>query len=157
MTPSQLKAELTDDPAGLGYAALVAAGNDAALAALLNAPGAGSVNRREVPRGELLEALAGTGGLAAVYAAAVDPQGAAFSVAKAATLILDDPLGTVDYTRAGTRALVAALGPGALAVLTAQQLAALQGVCAKSGSRAEVLWGDGATVSAQQVGEARNS
>ena len=157
MTPAQLKSELTADPTSRGYAALLVAGDDVGLAASLNPPGAGSVNRREVPRGELLEALAGTGGLGPLYAAAVDPAGAAFGVSKAATLILDDPLGTVDYTRAGTRALVAALGPGALAVLTADQLAALQAVCVKSGSRAEVLWGDGARVTAQQVGEARNS
>lgn len=148
-TLAQIRAELDADPLALGYAALVSAQSWQALADLLNAPGAGDVNRAHVPRGELLESLAGSGGLGPLYAAAVDTQGAAYSVAKAATLILDDPDGSLDYTRAGTQTLVAALGPGALAVLTADQLAALQAVCVKSGSRAEVLWGE--AVSVQQV------
>ncbi len=160
MTPAELRAEIVNDPESIGYAAPWAAGADTDLAALLNAPGAGPVNRREVPRGELLEALAGAGGLGPIYAAAADPLGAAFNVCKAATLVLDDPAGTVDYTRPGTRALVAALGPGTveqpmLGVLTAPQLAALQAVCVKQGSRAEVLWGDGAAVTASDVAEAR--
>lgn len=149
-TPQQIRAELDADPLELGYAVLVTARSWQALADLLNARtggGAATVNRPSVSRGELLEALASAGALQPLYAA--DTSHPAFDLAKTAALILDDPAGELDYTRAGTRALVAALGPNGHALLSAPQLSALVAVCTRTGSRAEVLWGE--QVTAQQV------
>jgi hypothetical protein len=158
MTPTELRAEIDADPKALGYAAPFADGDDAGLARLLNAPagaGAEAINRAAVGRGELLEVLAGVGGLSGIYSAAGSATDPRFDVAKAASLILENPDSTVDYTRAGTRALVAALGPGGTAILDAGGLAALQSVCTRTGSRAEVLWGEGAAVTPDDVAAAR--
>lgn len=160
-TGAQIRAELADagSPLASAYVPLSAAGDDAGLVALFNArtgAGSGTINRSAVTRGELLEALASVGALRPLYAAAADFNHPAFDLAKTATLILEDPSGQLDYTRAGSRALVGMLGPGGTGLLSAEQLAALVAVCTRAGSRAEVLWGEGATVSYGQMVQARN-
>jgi hypothetical protein len=57
-TPAQLLAELNTDPAAIGYAALIAAGNDAGVAALLNAPTTTSVYRNNIGVHEVVAAIA---------------------------------------------------------------------------------------------------
>lgn len=165
-TPQQIRAELQDagSPLAAEYAPLVAARGtdptaDTKLAAVLNrstGAGAGTKPRSAVGRGELLEVLAGAMKLGALYGAAADPTDPRFSVAKAAVLILDNPNSSVDYTRAGTRALVAAMGPGGIGVLTDAELAALQAVCSEPCSRAEALWGAGTRVEPRDVSVALN-
>jgi hypothetical protein len=150
-TAAEVRAEFDSAASPLAgvYAALRASGDAQGIVDALNdtsGTGAGAINRSNVTRGELLEALAPVAGLRALYAAAANFDHPAFDLAKTATLILDDPSGALDYTRAGTRALVGALGPAGYGLLSAEQLAALAAVCTRTGSRAEVLWGEGAAV-----------
>lgn len=161
MTVAEIRAELrnAESPLASAYQTLVSAGDDQGIADLLNAAngaGAGTINRAHVTRGELVEALVPVSGLKPLYAAAANTASPVFDFAKAATLILDNPGGELNYSKAGTRALVAALGPGAAGLLSADQLSALVAACTRIGSRAEVLWGEGESVRYSDVVEARN-
>lgn len=160
-TPSDVLAELSDagSPLASAYAAPKAAGNAVALADLLDArtgAGSASVARPDVSRGDLVKATTGNGARKALEAAAADPSSAGYEVARAALPFLTDSDSLLDYTDAGTRALVDALGPGGYAVLTQAQHDAVVSACTRTGSRAEVLWGHGAAVSADDVRRAIN-
>ncbi len=57
MDRAKLKTELTDDPQGLGYAAVFASNDDLALLPLLNTRNASTCPRESLPREELVKAL----------------------------------------------------------------------------------------------------
>ena len=57
ITPTALASELNTDPVGLGYAALVAAGNDAGCAAKLNTPTATLGFRNDIKSSEIVNAV----------------------------------------------------------------------------------------------------
>lgn len=159
MTIEELRDELMD-PNGPLYSVLqplVVSREDEAIANVLNQPRTEYPQPRDrIPRGELLEVLAGTGGLQAIYAAATDVTSPAFNLAKAAVLILEDANGELDYTRPGTQQLVSAIGPAGYGILNETQLTALIAVCQRPGSRAEYLWGRGVRVTANMVSQALN-
>ncbi len=140
-TSAQLASEINTDPAGVGYAAHVAAGADGAVAAQLNAVGAGApyvVNREPIAAG--------------IFTALIDE--AEFAAASQ---------GARDYLRmlatGGTIDINNAIIKGALNALITQAAwpntrARLIASLTRQGSRAEVLWGVLTTVSATDVAHA---
>lgn len=105
MTPQGLRAEIDTDPESLGYAAPYAAGNDVAVAGLLNVsarprPGA----YRSLTRADMLRIVTGLGAGPALEAAkATNP------AAWALMIMLVNPDSTVDMGEEGNRLLVPAL------------------------------------------------
>lgn len=133
-----LASEITNDPASMGYAALKEAAKDQAIADLLNSltsPGAAAVFRNDVSSQEFLNCITTTDFAALTQANAIKLQ-----------MVLQP--GRLDATNANLRA-------AALALFSGATLTAMQAVVQRTGSRAEVLWGTGFVVTAQQVGAAR--
>jgi hypothetical protein len=124
MDLTALKTELTTDPAGLGYAALVASGHTAGLADLLNAPNAAiRVNRGVIEAYRIVNAI-------------VPGDWAALTAAQKQSLQLIISAGQVDVSDVNVRqAFVDAFGAG-----TATR-AALVGLATRDGSRAEQVLG----------------
>lgn len=131
-----LKTELQTDPQTMGYAPLIADGSDNQLAALLNAltgPGAGAVDRDILPAYEIVDA---------VVQAEYDP----LTAAQKQQLLLITGAGQVNIRATNTRAALAAMfGPG---TTTRANMLALQ---TRTGSRAEVLFGIGTVITADDV------
>lgn len=129
--PAALRAEITTDPAGLGYAPLVAAGADAGIAALLGAttgPGAAPIALPSVSRDAFLLGLRPAYMSLPTLPAAVQQKWDRILAAinSGAAVAID----------AGTQGLLAsAVADG---VLTQAQADA---VWHRTGSRAEVLFG----------------
>ena len=145
-----LAEEIATGPLAASLAPLVAAGDDTATAALLNRradafdpPADWTVYRRAVPRGELLEVVAGMDAIPALKAAE------STSLGWTALRVLENPASELDFTRAGTRTLVAALD-----LIVTGLGAQLSTLGVRPASRAEVLGGEGATVSADDVAKA---
>ncbi|MFL6141664.1 MAG: hypothetical protein ACJ72N_07315 [Labedaea sp.] len=133
-TPAQLTAELNGDPAALGYAVLVATGDDAGVAAILNAPTATNVFRNNI-------------GVHEVVAAIAPADFAALTVLQVAKLqLLFTGTTTIDATSANTRALFVGIFAG-----MATSAASLTALASRPGSRAEVLFGTGTVVTASDV------
>lgn len=135
-----LRAEIQNDPAGLGYAAAVAAGADGAVADLLNAVGAGaaySIYKSDVPVHDVIANID-----SANFASLTTLQVAKLQLLFAGT-------GALDATDGNTRAIATGVFAGMTATLT--NLATL---VKRQGSRAEVLWGDGCVVTADDVAHA---
>lgn len=160
-TPQQIRAELDADPLSLGYAPLVAVGNDTATAALLNA----KAYRGPVPIGELSAACLALGLTGGVLALLEIPIGS--DIAPGATMTLQTKgllhqmltLIQTDYRLESADVDDPKFAPGcdaliALGVIDAAGKTALLALGANRRSRADVLWG--AAVSATQIGEARN-
>jgi H+/Cl- antiporter ClcA len=133
-TPAQLLAELNTDPAAIGYAALIAAGNDAGVAALLNAPTTTSVYRNNIGVHEVVAAIA-----PADFAGLTTLQ-----VAKLQLLFTGTT--TIDASSPNTRALFVGIFAG-----MATSSASLTALASRPGSRAEVLWGTGTVVTGNDV------
>ncbi len=153
VSAAALAAEIESGPLAEALAPLVAAGDDAGAAALLNRradafdpPAAWAVYRAAVPRGELLEVVAGLDAVPTIKAAEAES-----SVAWAALRMLENPASALDFTRAGTRQLVAALD-----LVSAGLGTALTALGSRPASRAEVLGGEGYAVTDTDVGTARN-
>lgn len=138
-TLAQLKTELQSDPKGLGYAAPIAAGDDTAVAALVNSTyaGVGTVWRSSVPVADFLAALVWS-----EVSTFTQTQWEAFSV----MLI---PL-RIDASQVNVRNFFAGLFTGK--TVTLQNLTAAAKVTAPS--RAQELWGDTAVVSVADIGYA---
>jgi hypothetical protein len=118
-----LKTEITTDPTGLGYAAAVAAGATAQLAAILNLPRAGiSVFRSEVSGADLISAV-----VLADFLLLTSAQQQFFLACVGAA-----PL---DATNANLRASLGALFP------VGASRTALVAAASRQGSRAEQLFG----------------
>jgi hypothetical protein len=144
--PAALRHELTTDPAGLGYAALVAVGNDPGVANILNrpsGPGAATVTVNWLAKSDLAAVI-----VQAVPNLLQKDAGtqAAWTFYFQTALALDG----VNPANPVTAALFANAVTAGL--LTQGQVdAAIKRV----GSRAEVLWGAGTIVTAADVGAAR--
>jgi hypothetical protein len=138
-----LRTEILDDPAGLGYASRVAAGDDAGIAALLNA----RTGRGPVPI-EVLSAYCTAEGITgAIEAVAYEPTGAGITLQlkglcrNVLTLVRDDyRLTTCDVDHpnfaAGCDGLVAA------GLMTAGQKVAILALAENRRGRDEVLFGE---------------
>lgn len=157
-TPQQVRAELNADPLGLGYAPLVAAGNDAGTAALMNATTTGrtrlapmrmSVFTQFLMSRSLLRKVRDAEANAALPAAVRD-------VCYGLLLLIQGASDReVDPTDAATVAMIDGLV--AAGVVSSADKAAWLTACTVPCSRAVELWEAGAAVTAQLVGEARNS
>jgi hypothetical protein len=158
VTLDQLKAELAADPTGVGYAALLAAGNDSAVAGLLNA----KANAGYVPARHVVTTLVRRGSWGMVPYAVLHrllPDGstcpyAVYSLLAAVQLAAYAPIEPpirfeVTPLTAGVDAMVSA------GLLSADDRADILAGEVRT-SRAEVLWGYGVAVSESLVGEARN-
>ena|SRR5579862_5971181 len=140
--PIILKGEITADPKGMGYAALVASGSDGGIAALLNAqtgPGVGTVTLPSLTKDQFLTATAPF--LPNLLTASPAIQ-AKWSV------ILDHlrAADQLDFTNPAVLALIVAAVTDGL--LTSGQASGLN---QRNGSRAEVLFGAGSSVASGDV------
>ena len=135
VTIPALRAELTTDPQSLGYAALIAAGADAALADALNLVRAGiRVFRNDILAWEIL-------------AATVKADWDALAAGDKQLYLAMVSAGRLDATSASLRQMLGALFPAA-----SPTRANLAAVGQRQGSRAEQLFG--AAVSVAQVATA---
>lgn len=144
----QLKTELQNDPASLGYAALIALGDHTGLAAVLNFRRDGStpspvngvvgtaitVFRNDIAPKEIVNAIA-----AADFAAAQQIQ-----ISKLQILFQGAP---IDATLANVRANFQGIFTSASATTTN----ALAALAQRNGSRCEQLFGTGTTVTQNDV------
>jgi hypothetical protein len=144
-----LRAELTTDPAKLGYGPLLATGSANRVAALINEStqqGLGSV-----PITPLLEWIAAHGIMARLRAAAAGEDAAVASIAEVALMLVSNPnIPALDLSRVRVQQMLGALG--AAGVIPAEAQAELMGMATTYVSRAQVL-GLGA-VSADDVSKA---
>lgn len=145
-TKAQLQAEITNDPKGLGYAALKASNSYVALAAKLNATygGVATVFRNDLQAREILGCLVASEVLAPAAKALTATQWTAFS-----TFLIP---GTIDASNGNISALFLALFTNADYPLTRAALIAIGKRVAPT--RAEELWGYGTAVSEQDVANA---
>lgn len=141
---ASLAAELADDPAGLGYATYVAAGQDGDIEALINAatgPGAGTVTLASVPRDAVLlglsPALLSIGDKSAEVK---DRWGRILGVIQAADSL------TINASN------LAMFGLAILDGLMTQPQA--EAIYRRTGSRAEVLFGAGSRVDTSDIAKA---
>lgn len=163
-TPTQIKTEITTGPLAAALVASWAAAADQTTADLLNAKTLrGPVSIREMSAYCVTRGI--TGGVLAWDALPVADLPGADLPAKLqtkgllktiCTLIQDDyRLETADLDDPSAAGMLDGLQ--ALGVLSADHRAGLLALGANRRSRAEAAWGDGVTVSATQVGEARNN
>jgi hypothetical protein len=130
-----LKTELTTDPAAMGYAPMVAKGDDAGPVTLLNAPAGSAFFRSDVTIHDIVGAVA-----PADFAAL-----AALQIAKLQLLFAG--VSTIDLSLATNRTILAGIFTGA----SAPTLTALVAMAKRAGSRAETLFGAGAVVTPTDV------
>jgi hypothetical protein len=171
MTDAELRSELQSDPLGLGYAAPVAAGNDAGAAALLNDRTRGYAVVQPIPMLTLLQFAVAEGIRGKIEGVANTPTHSAYDACLAVrdffwgvgtnhVFDLTDPAivgATVNgtYSPGLLDALVGAMNNGqADPVMSAGQKSALVGIGTVPASRAEVLWGYGTSVPAAAVSRA---
>ncbi len=145
LSGASLLAEIESGPLAATLASFVAAGNDQAVAAALNdpaGPSAGPLTLASRPRNEVVALLAPLAFVLATKDAAT--QGA---WDRALDIILRaDPIAV-----SGAAAQPLVDGAVATGLLTTDQVAALQ---TRTGSRAELLWGAGVTVTVNDVSRA---
>lgn len=147
MTNAELLAELTGDPAGLGYASHIAIRDDGGLAGLLNArtgTGAGTITLDYLSRDQALLGL-----LPAILAL-----GAASSEVQGQMAPMLDLLKASDWIALSPTILGILQGVVTAGLLTQEQLA---GFTTRVCSRAETLWGINASVPVEQISAALNS
>lgn len=139
MTDTELRNELTNDPAGMGYAGKTAAQK----VAILNAPKEGVTFHVIVDVATVLKVI----GMAQFRAAALsEPSRTGWLETLANIRSLKDGLIPSD---AGVAELLA--GAVQAGVLTSQEKAALDALGVRTGSRAEQLWGVGTVVTLNDV------
>ena len=103
-----LRDELTNDPAGLGYAPLLAAGSANQVAAMLNEPRYDALG--SVPITPLLEWIAAHGVMARLRAAAARDNAEIASIAEVALMLVSNPnIPALDLSRPRVQAMLAAL------------------------------------------------
>ncbi len=138
-TVSALAVELDTDPASLGYAPAILAGDQNTLFTLVNTPQPGGgfqVNRDPVPPEEVF--------------GAVDPVDyVAMTTTELARLQVIMTLPTVNLADESTKTIVDELFTNGST--TRLNIATLQ---KRNGSRAEVLWGEGTIVTVNQIDQA---
>jgi hypothetical protein len=152
--PTALAAELSADPMHAGYAAPLAAGADGAVAALLNAttgPGAGALVLSFLAKNDFLIATSVVAVRLAIGIGA-DGQTTLADVVKAKWTAALDQARSADPGSSIDLAVIQMLGdPVADGVLSTDELAKLK---ARTGSRAEVLFGAGSIVDHNDVSRA---
>ncbi len=140
---SELATELTTDPVGMGYASYVAAGNTVALAEMLNDTGSVGAGTVDVKFAEAatIQSLVDV----AEYTALTDTARQAWLALLIASQTSERSLGLpLDDTNVRTQiAAIWGAGTNTRASLVAAQT--------KTGSRGEVLWGEGTKVDSGQV------
>lgn len=139
MDYAALKTEIATDPLTLGYGAIVAKGDDASVATVLNASLTAAVPnsaqfRSNVTPAEVIDAIA-----PADFTAAT-----ALQVAKLQLILLP---GVVDCTKANVRGAL----QGLFAAASQATKNALIAVVSRQGSRAEMLFGAGVVATASDV------
>ena len=140
MDIAALKAELLADPLGLGYAPMLAAGQDSTVADALNAVRQTiDIARGVIPSYEIVNATTPT-------------EWTALSSAEKQRYQTLTGAGQVDSANANVRAAFQAMFAGGTATRTA-----LTALLTRKGSRAEQLWGAGAYVDFMAVAEARRA
>jgi len=142
MTKAALYTELTTDPQSLGYASLVASNSDKALADLLNdKTKGGNIDRVRITSSELQSCVIATEGIALSVAQATLWSHLLIAAADGGVLMSDSQI------RNQIQQVFTASGAGTTRakINNAQQ---------RAGSRAEVLWGEGASVSHGDVSNA---
>lgn len=140
-----LLAELQNDPAALGYGQAATPEDDERIAGLINAKGfSGPVTRMVTARAILAELGMTVGG---TILAKLEAGVGAVPPLKWVLKFLEQDAG-IDIGHPSTQAAIDTLTP---ALLTAEEAAALKGLAVKPLSRAEVLWGHGAYVTAGDV------
>jgi len=103
-----LRDELTNDPAGLGYAPLVAAGSHNAIAAALNEPRYDALG--SVPITPMLEWIAAYGIMARLRAAAAGSDAQIASIAEVALMLVSNPnIPALDLSRPRVQTMLDAL------------------------------------------------
>lgn len=136
MDYAALRDELTADPAGMGYAPLLAAGSANQVADLLNESsqeGLGSV-----PITPLLEWIAAHGIMARLRAAAARPDADVASIAEVALMLVSNPnIPALDLSRPRVQAMLGALAQAGVIPAAAQ--AELLGMATTYVSRGWVL------------------
>ncbi|MEW6304697.1 MAG: hypothetical protein AB1705_14575 [Verrucomicrobiota bacterium] len=134
MTIEELKSELTNDPAGLGYNA-----NDWTCLDLLNAPRAPYTRPGgSISQSSLLRWAAKNGALVRIKSAA-ESAGPLQSIALAALYLMQGATGALDLTSADNVAMIDALVTGG--ILTAEEKQSLVKLADVPASRSEQLWG----------------
>ena len=135
-----LKAELLADPAGLGYAPLLAAGADGTVADLLNAVrDTISIDRGVIPSYEIVNATA-------------PAEWTALSASEKQRYQTLTGAGQVDSGNINVRAAFQAMFAAGTATRTA-----LVALVTRKGSRAEQVFGPGVVVDFMSIAEARRS
>lgn len=141
-TSEQLAAELNSDPTGRGYAPYIAAGDDVGLAENINRPDAGTVDRITVTSDLFQTAV-----VASEYTVLTEQLRGLWQ-----TIVTASVQRGVPVKDPKIRAQIVSIWPAGS--VTRANLAAMQ---TKTGSRAEVLWGDGTVVQTGDIAQALRS
>ncbi len=133
-----LREELAADSQSIGYAPFIAAGDDAAVAYLINrrsGAGSASVYRNDLAIPEIVRAIVATdfANLTALQISKLQLLG-----------------GTIDATNTNMQTIFLGIFTGMTGTINA-----LAAIAARAGSRAEVLWGTGTIITADQVRQSR--
>lgn len=143
LNAENLNAELTVDPLSLGYAPLVAAGEDAQIAAILNATegsGVGTVPHEPIAPNDFIALL--------------DPDELdSLTALELAQIQVYEAAGSINFGAPNVQAWLNKVFDNGSCPNTH---AALNAKFNRVASRAEVLFGAGVVVSSSQVAEARN-
>lgn len=135
-TYEQLATELNTDPTSRGYAPYIASGDDVGLAKNINQTGAGIVERVTVTSDIFQTAV-----VFSDYSALTDQQRSLWQ-----TIVTASVQNGVQVKDAKIRAQIVAIWPAGS--VTRANLVAMQ---TKSGSRAEVLWGELTVVNTSDI------
>ena len=112
---NELRNELTLDPAGLGYAPLLAAGSANQVAALLNEPRYETLG--SVPITPLLEWIAVHGIMARLRAAVAGTDAQVASIAEVALMLVSNPnIPALDLSRSRVQKMLQVLAIGCIVV-----------------------------------------
>ncbi len=152
-TSAQLLSEITSDPASLGYAAPVAVGNQAGIAALLNDPTKGLAMPKPVPMLAFAKFAAGSGMRQKLKNGQSNETVGA--ICDTAIEMLGQLTISFDPNDVPTQQMMAALVTAS--VLTSTDQTTIVTNCTQPSSRAENLWGIGVTVQLSDVAAAINS
>jgi hypothetical protein len=154
-----LAAELANDPLSLGYAARVAVGDDAGIAALLNTPRGdatpGIIDIATVQAALHTMTHASTMPVWIViedYAANEQGDVGLRACCRMVLAVVGGKYQTIDFSLAAVQQILGGLVAGTL--LTQEQADTLVGLSARQWSRAEVLFGKGASVTNIDVARA---
>lgn len=157
MTPLELKTEINSGPLKSELAPFMTAGDVLSVARVLNRRDIASKKRALMT--DLVNYLSDQGILANIADAAADATNTAHAAARkvVATLRLSTELGvtSINMTRPGNEALIANLVSAGL--MTVGQAAGVKALADTLYSRAEVVWGEGTSVSPSDVAESRRA